>query len=363
MVKFVIPQDFKFARVGEDAATETKEETETAEDLMCRDAEDEYDERTFPQYEIRDLRRIWCLVLCVNDEVPGTEKSVVGPTGHLERANAWSHLMAAVLYVGYIIGRRFTPMGKLSMLSNTLAIASYGVFVFMFLSSTIYHVHSPHRYWSAVTRLLDFMGIYSGIAAGTMSDLAIVTINLKNVDFRAIADVWIGAFLMVGFFVFRRTQLSISETRLTYMPQKCSLGFARSQNVDLEHSSLRSAGGVALSFTWIVTIPVAFANLEQDCAWMFAVSRFIGTAILLSGMALDNAFIWPDTAFTDTSKPRRCACYSQRRGCGGGWVFSAHALWHMVALLSTVVATVGTEYSIINSDILRNTAMSNATSA
>lgn len=353
MVHFDIPSDFRFARVGEDCSAEKKGEASTAEDLLCRDAEDEEGGRTFPQYEIRDLRRVWFRVLCVNDEVPGAEASVVGPTGHLERANAWTHLLAALFYIGYIAGRPYTPMGQLSMVSNTLAVASYGTFVFTFASSTIYHVYSPHRYWSAVTRLLDFTGIYAGIAAGTMSDVAVVTVNLKDVDFRSVADVWIAAALMVAFFVFRRTRLSISETRLAYMPQKCSIGFARSQQVDLEHSSLRSAGGVALSFSWIATIPVAFTNLEADCAWLFAGSRLIGTCILLSGIMLDNALVWPDAAFTRNSRPRRCACYSQRRGCGGGWVLSAHALWHMVAVLSTVVTTVGTEYSIVNSDILR----------
>ena len=55
---------------------------------------------------------------------------------------------------------------------------------------------------------------------------------------------------------------------------------------------------------------------------------------------------WPGTR-------RFCACYSQRRGCGGGWVCSAHALWPVVAFASTVTATVGTEFAIASSDVLR----------
>ena len=60
--------------------------------------------RVFPQYDIDDLSRIWYRVVCVNDEVPGTSKSFLGPTGHIERmTNVYvggdAHLFAASLHI------------------------------------------------------------------------------------------------------------------------------------------------------------------------------------------------------------------------------------------------------------------------
>ena len=64
------------------------------------------------QYEVNDLGRIWWRVVCVNEIADPPTKSVVGPTGHLERLNVWTHVAGALLYAFYIPLRDATPMGK-----------------------------------------------------------------------------------------------------------------------------------------------------------------------------------------------------------------------------------------------------------
>ena len=328
---------------------------------ICAECEDQevQSKEGFTQYEIKDenLASIWYRVVCINvlpDGKQAPKGSLLGPEGHVERMNVWSHLIAGFLYLFYVIARPVTPMGKKEHLSSSLAALAMTSFVITFFTSSTYHVYSANRKWSAYTRLGDYAGIYLGISAGTLSDLSVTSNNLKDVHWQSIADVWIGMAVLVSFFVFRRTVLSIDETRVPYMTNKCSLGLARHTNVDLEHSSFRAAAGICMAFSWIPTIPAAFDNLELDCAWMFSGSRFVGTGLLIFGMFMDNVVLYPDVWLeNDTvTKPRGCVCYDDRPGCGSGWIMTSHALWHYIALASTVITSVGTEYVVASSDIL-----------
>ncbi len=310
----------------------------------------------FRQYEIDDLKHIWYRVVCVNDVGLSDEagkRSFLGPTGHIERANVWTHLFAMAVFGLYCFLRPLTVMSERNTWSSALAALSYAAFVVTFASSATYHVYSANEYWSSRTRLLDYAGIYLGISAGTLSDLSTVTLNLTDTPWQSIADVWVGMAVLVVFFFVRRMQLTVDQTRMPYLTNKCTLGFARSTNVDLEHSSLRAAAGVAMAFSWVQMIPGAFLTLEDDCAWMFAGSRFVGTGILIGGMVLDNVVLYPDMWFeNDDAPPTTCVCRSSRSGCGGGWICTSHSLWHLLALLSTVVTTAGTEYVIAVSALL-----------
>tara|TARA_B110001450_G_scaffold157979_2_gene147294 strand:- start:9925 stop:11025 length:1101 start_codon:yes stop_codon:yes gene_type:complete len=364
-MRFVLPENAGFKKITTPAAAAVIcAECETSEQLSDVEAREHRDvsststntnkrrNRRFAQYEIDDISRIWYRVVCVNDRVE-MNSSYLGPTGHIERANVWTHMFAAMVYLVYSALRPITPMGEVDTISSSLAAFSYASFVSTFVLSSCYHVYSANKWWSAATRLGDYFGIYLGIAAGTLSDLAVVTENLKNVRWTALADMWIAMALLVLFFCVRRFTLSPSETRLAYLSDKCTLGFARNTNVDLEHSSLRAAAGTVMAFSWVMMIPGAFATLETDCAWIFSGSRFVGTGILVAGMFLDNAVLYPDAWFKEAEEPpHSCVCYNSNPGCGGGWIMTSHALWHIIALLSTMVTTFGTEYVVLKSAVL-----------
>ena len=323
---------------------------------ICEDC-DEQDEPQFKsggfkQYEIKDTKHIWWRVACVNLVDDPSPDSIIGPTGHIERANFWTHVIGALIYLVYFMIRPLTPNGAVGTLSSHLAAVSYISFVVTFSLSSIYHIYSANPFWSTVTRFFDYFGIYIGIAFGTLSDLAIVSNNLEGLRFQAVADVFIGMVILLLFFAIRRTTLTVEETRLAYLSTKCNLGIARSTNTDLEHSSLRAAAGTTLSFSWILVATLAFENLEEDCAWVFVGSRIAGTSILVGGMLLDNFILYPDAWFENDKKPN-CVCYSTKPGVCGGWAITSHALWHILAVLATLVTSVGSEYVVAFSDNLK----------
>jgi hypothetical protein len=317
--------------------------------------------RKFDSYEIecgsgsicRRFGSIFYAVAIKNKRQSSEQKlieSLIGPTGHVERANVWTHLLAALLYIIYSSVRFATPMGQTNTVSSYLAHVSYSFFIATFVLSSVYHVCSANMFWSAVTRLGDYLGIYTGIAFGTLSDLAIVANNLEGLGWISVLDVFIGAFLITLFFGVRRCTVTVKDTRLAYMPKKCDLGLSRSTNVDLEHSALRAASGTAMSFSWLLVAPLAFQTLEEDCAWVFVGSRILGQLLLIGGMLLDNYVVYPDAWFENDKEPTRCVCKSKSKGC----IITSHALWHIIALLSTVVSSIGSEYVILFSQNLKD---------
>lgn len=315
---------------------------------------DDSETQTLKQYEIPTLKDIWWRVVCVN-EVPGEkfESSLLGRTGHIERANVWTHMAAAFLYALYASLRPFLYQGNRNSLSNTLVTVNAICMVVTFVLSCNYHVLSANRFWSAVSRVFDYFGVYLGIAGGYLADICVTTVNLTGISWRAVADVWMAAFLLFAFFAIRRSVTPIDETRLTYMKSKCSIGLARNTNVDLEHSSLRAAGGSIIAFSWILTTAGAVKNLESDCAGIFVGSHVLATVILLAGMAADNVLLYPDAWLKKKGEPQgHCVCYDSSEGAGGGWIMTSHALWHIVALVSTAIVSFGLEFVIGNSDIL-----------
>lgn len=319
---------------------------------QCEETEE--DAVTNAQYEIEDVRNIWYRVLCVN-RVPGKRfpNSLLGPTGHLERCNVVTHLFAAVIYFVHVVARVIVyGDGQKESLSNTLVTVDSISLIFTYVLSAAYHVYSANRFWSAAMRIWDYFGIYASISASYVADLSVATINLRGLPNQAVMDVVVASVLLTAFFAARRMTLPINETRHLYFREKCSLGLARSTNVDLQHSSLRASGGLVLAFSWILTMPLAVGNLEAGTSTVFVWSHIAATLVLLIGMLLDNAIMFPEEWLHNNASTRSCVCYSKKEGKGGGYILNSHALWHIVALVSTILTTAALEYVIANSEKL-----------
>lgn len=321
--------------------------------IQCEETEEQ--DVDYSQYEIEDTSNIWYRVVCVNRVAGKTFKdSLLGPTGHLERSSVWLHLAAAAAYLAHVAVRnQVYGDGAKDSLSNRLVTTDSIALIFTFVSSSIYHVYSPNRWWSAATRQLDYIGIYTSIGTSYVADLSIGTLNLLDVPSQSYLDIWLAMAAMVVFFGVRRLTLSIEETRLAYFNSKCNLGLARRTNADLEHSSLRAAAGLIMALSWVLCMPVAFANIEDESAGVLLGSHVLGTLILITGMAIDNVFVFPDEVIEPGEQVRRCLCYSDREGCGGGFVLNSHGLWHLISFFATVSTTVGLEYVISESVALR----------
>ena len=94
---------------------------------ICADCEFDEEESAslngpvrFAQYEVDDIRSIWCRVLCVNRHpTKQFPESLLGPTGHIERMNVWTHLFAAAVYLLHAKTLSKPPLYSLQRLEKT----------------------------------------------------------------------------------------------------------------------------------------------------------------------------------------------------------------------------------------------------
>lgn len=281
--------------------------------------------------------------------------TLFGPTGHLERCNVWTHLIATFFYLTYASFRPLTLQGTFYTISSTLAWVSAFSYAFTFFCSTFYHVCSVSSSLSVIGRIGDYLGIYISFAISFTLDLSLVSSNLKGVGWIPIADVWFAVFIVVAFFLVRRAVVPIKEERLPFFGERCSLGFARFTLHDKEHAPFRSIFGVALILSFLLNTT---ASLQTGISYMtvtYLTTRIVATLVILIGMALDNIVLYPDNylgvELLQIKPTRRCSifkciCYDNRH-YGLGCVMSAHSLWHILAFLAAVINTVGTEVIVV----------------
>ena len=278
-------------------------------------------------------------VLLSNPTSGDRTASIVGEFGHLERASAWTHLIAALLVSVYSLLRPWIlPMGSLTAQLSGCAIVSTGV---TFAVSTVYHVYSTVPRASGFMRNLDVLSIYISMGFSSVADLSLVTENFKTASLQTVLDPIVAVLVLAVFFGVRRYFLPRSETEEFLFKDKCSMGLWRLQHADLEHAGLRSAGMGALTAGFIFMAPAAFFTLDSSVAIVWLTGSVIAMVILGSGLIFDNTYII-DRAYANGSKGWCVRCNSKRLGC----VMSSHAWWHIFSFAGTVVLIAAREYSL-----------------
>ena len=119
-------------------------------------------------YEASNARDAYRRVLWSNP-TPQFDRSQdkVGTAGHVERANAWTHLVACVLFVSYSLVRVGT-MDHHSLASQ-LSGVSVTLSAIMFATSVMYHVFGTVPGQASWLRNLDIVAIYMSL--GLASDM------------------------------------------------------------------------------------------------------------------------------------------------------------------------------------------------
>lgn len=267
--------------------------------------------------------------------------SILGANGHLERANAYTHLLAAVAFFVFGICRCifFEWDSTSSVLSGTATFVA----VLVFATSTCFHVYSSVPDLSYKLRVLDHSAIYISFAVANLCDVSIVTHDFHNVPWQSIADPIFAALVLMIFFLYRRVVLPRSATEISY--GSCSLGLFRFQHSDLDHGALRSSGYATLSFSFLLSISLAFKNLQYDAAEVLAACNGSALVVLVAALLLDNVIIFPDRLYEKRFKqglPPNLWMHNKRCGC----VMSSHAIWHVLAVASIVILTTGREVVI-----------------
>ncbi len=290
------------------------------------------------QYRITNPKEAYRRVLLTNPSGRGKSQSIVGQTGHLERANAWSHVVAAFAFGIFAMVRAAafgTPNMAAQLTGVSLVVASW-----CFGLSTIYHVYVPVPGYGSLVRYLDHVGIYSAMATAGVADLAVVTLSFSHASPHTFLDPLIAATIMGGYFTVRRIYISEAESTRDFMPEACSIGLYRVFHYDLEHAGLRIAGVMSMALIWVYAVPAAYNNLTDDAANVWVVGRALSTALLVAGVIFDNTYaIEHDLA----AGGNRCqCCASKELGC----VVTSHTVWHLISFLATITLTAARQYAI-----------------
>ena len=270
--------------------------------------------------------------------------SFLGPTGHIERMNAWTHIFGAALFLAFALARPSTTLDSSSLAGQISTAASF-VVATTFLVSTSFHTLGTVRWLTPLMRTMDHGAIDVALAFACVADLSVVTLDFQGrIPWQTVGDAVIVAVVILAFFVYRRVVIPPSATEIGW--GDCALGMFRLQHTDFEHSALRSASYVVLSFGVLLIIPTAFANLTTFAAVSLVVANGSSLMLLVAGMLLDNVLMWPDTLYNDVGKRKgqkpALLCHSARCGC----LMSSHAWWHVFTLFSVVLQTVGREIAI-----------------
>jgi len=276
---------------------------------------------------------------CCADDAANSN-SLLGKYGHYERSNAWTHLVPCIVLMMFAFARPWI-LGAQTV-SDQLSLTSIVFTAQTFAVSTVYHTYATVPFWAPATRTLDHTSISLSLACATIADLCMTTKNFTNVDFQAWLDPLIAAFVLIVYFGIRRAFVDETDTKQeAFTGEGCSLGLYRFFHSDLEHAALRASGSAALTLTWVLLIPSAFTNLVTDPAVIWVIGASIGTALLISGMILDNTAAVDDFLLR-TKGEGPCSCSSKALGC----VFSTHAIWHVIAVAGASSSIFAREYGI-----------------
>jgi predicted membrane channel-forming protein YqfA (hemolysin III family) len=295
------------------------------------------------RYTVESSNKAYWIVMfrgCCAPDAEENEKSLLGKYGHLERANAWTHLVPCIILLLFSFARPWL-LGATSI-SDQLALASIIFSSITFAVSTVYHVHSTVPGMAASTRTLDHASIAISLACASIADLCMVTKDFQDVSFQAWLDPMLGALVLILYFGIRRLFVPKDETRQTaYDGEGCTLGLYRIFHSDLEHAALRAAGSASLTLSWVLFIPSAFIHLDTDPAVIWVVGAGIGTMLLVFGIILDNTGV-VDDVLLQNKHVGPCSCNSKPLGC----IFNTHALWHVIATAGAVSSIFAREYGI-----------------
>ena len=219
-------------------------------------------------YVVTNVREAYRRVLWSNPS-PGysREKDLLGATGHLERANAWTHVVGCVLFCGYGLVRIW--MVDQHSLSSQLSGMAINLAAVMFATSVMYHIFGTVPGCSGYMRNLDITAIYMSMGVSGVAEAAMVTNDFEGVSAQCIADPLIAVSVLGAFFTVRRLVLPSDETHTDQFEESCQLGLYRFVHSDLEHAALRTGAITALTFFWVLLLPAAFENLSPGVAALY----------------------------------------------------------------------------------------------
>lgn len=292
------------------------------------------------QYSVAPGKNVCWAVLFKNDTGRRHPGSLLGDFGHAERLSAWIHLIGGVAFLIYCIVRPLAITTEHSMAETLTTVAAGGV-AFAFISSTIYHATAPSKTLTVWTRQLDFVGIYSALALGSLADFAIATRSFQNVSIISVLDGPLACVLVGIFFIIRRMLLNADETWSTFLGG-CTLSFGlmRRGHLDLDHTGARQGTSFLLAISYFTTVPSLYANFGSTNATTIFLLEIACLLLLVIGMTVDNVWLFPDEQLAAGKGPKFLVCKSC--GCIG----TSHAIWHILSVIAAVKGAGSREFAL-----------------
>lgn len=252
--------------------------------------------------------------------------SFLGQNGHIERMNAWTHVVGALAFLAFALLRPSLQLDSAS-LSGWLSTYTSVIVAVTFTVSTGYHTLGTVRWLAPIMRLFDHGAIDVALAVACTTDTAVVTLNFRNVPWQTTMDAIFVAVVILLFFVYRRAVLPPSDTEMGW--GDCRLGLFRLQHADFEFSALRSSSYIVLSFGFVSLVPAALRNLTVDASNTLIACNGVSLGLLILGLLLDNVLLWPDVLYQNAAKRRgqkpAPLCHDAQCGC----MMTSHAWWHV----------------------------------
>lgn len=279
---------------------------------------------------------------------PGRISTLLGPTGHYERLSMITHLVGALLFIGYAILRQVNA-GDHATVEGGLTTAAGWVTAGVFLTSSVYHATAPDPHFAYVTRVLDYIAIYVGITVSTSADIAVATRGFQYVAVETVVDLPLAAAIIIIFFVWRRWLTPLEETWEEHQHRvnakkraDCSLciGLFSRGHCDGAHTHSRQATSLLIFANFFMSAPVAFALLGNEVASVVLALQIFGFVLVTFGMAIDRVLEWPDSHLLEEED----TCFACPKTCGG--VMNSHAVWHVIAILSAGCTVASREYAL-----------------
>jgi len=306
------------------------------DDAPCEACADEVQPEHDQWHVPRDRSVFWAVAIH-HDTGHKHPKSIIGPYGHIERLNVWTHLVATLVFALYAIVRRVV-LPPATTQDVMVVVAAWST-AFTFGVSTVYHTTAPRPELAFFTRVADYLAIYLSISVTSLADMAVATKGFDLVKWQTIVDIPLAALLIGLFFILRRAALTTEQT-LAPTTRGCpsGLGLFRSLHQDNEHSALRASTSFVLSTAWFLVVPTTVQMIPLAAA-VFISLEAVALLVLLVGMTIDNVFNWPDTAY---ARGERFGCSNRRCGC----LVTSHALWHIFAFVAALLSAAAREYGI-----------------
>lgn len=291
--------------------------------LQCQEVDEE------DEYSISDASQA-CWRVLFRHEVPfnRSSTSIVGQYGHLERANAYTHLIAAITFVVFACLRPFfLETSSLAGVLSELAVIASAI---TFVVSVIFHIHTAVPTVSHLVRTMDHASIDISIAVAVSADLAIVSDGYSNLRWQTIADPLGVAMVILIFFLYRRLVLPPDATLETV--GKCAIGTRYSRHVDGVYGALRSATYVSLLFSFVSYTPAA---LRLSGGELLIVANVVGVILLIVGMSWESDVRVPDKLWDNYASREAMPWYLRATTCPKcGCAATSHSIWHVIAFLS-----------------------------